>query len=122
MIQYITTPTGKEIIVEDVPKFYSVYIEKTLNRLIFRARRETLTPQYSKPLPEGDWKKLECLNDLTDEDCEPLVEREWDGTAYWYTDYINSAIMLKRKPKESFISFLLSKHINVEYNHLILMK
>ncbi len=56
-------------------------------------------------LPEGNWQLLARLNDLTDEDCEPLVEHFKD------IDY-----------KYAFEAFLLSKHINVESNHLILKR
>lgn len=59
--------------------------------------------------------KVERLQDISQEDCiAEGIEREWDGTAYWYKNYEakegDIPQMFKQDPKRSFQSLWLKIH------------
>ena len=70
-------------------------------------------------LPEGRWKIVGKLSELTDKDCEEFVERD-PIDPKGFANYIYYKEAWLRSIKKSFISLLQSEGIDTSKEHLII--
>ena len=61
--------------------------------------------QFSRIWLEVEDVQIQRIADITEEQAiAEGIEREWDGSNYWYKDYMNGGAMLKSDPIKSFRS------------------
>lgn len=114
----LSLPNGKTLLVVEVPKDADYHLSETLES----GDWISINGERKWNLPEGNYSILGKLSELTTDQCEPFVEREWDGTAYWYMNYMNLGTMIKRDPIKSLNSFFQFKGLDLSKEYLILIK
>ncbi len=74
-------------------------------------------------LPEGNWTILGKLSELSDKDCEPLIENwnsAFDDKTKIYENYYG--VFKCNTAKESFISLLKANGVDINNELLVLVK
>lgn len=117
----LTTPSGQEILVQEVPS--NTYACEIYEGKLIAKRGFEFSQQWDDhKLPEGNWQGKR-LGDYTEDECKEFVEtthmyNKHQVASYKYRSYIDGFVGFKTA-KYSFYSFLESKGIDTQNNPFI---